>query len=129
LRANPSNKETLPFPVFCKKTSFTLERILSAQIFENNLQYPGRSGVYVVETMNSDIKTLFEFLEHFGPEVSGRGTTEPKNGAAARLERFARGECDEAERVEVCRLLRMHPTWLRWLAERVKLARASAAAH
>ena len=79
--------------------------------------------------MNTDINTLVEFLQRFGPEVVGHETTDPKNGAAARLERFARGECDETERAEVCRLLRMHPLWLRWLADRVKLARTAGAAH
>ena len=79
--------------------------------------------------MNTDIKTLVEFLQHFGPEVMGHETSEPRNGAAARLERFARGECNETERAEVCRLLRMHPLWLRWLADRVKIARTAGAAH
>lgn len=79
--------------------------------------------------MNNDIQTLVDFLQHFGPEVMGRESAEPKNGAAARLERFARGECNETERAEVCRLLRMHPLWLRWLADRVKLARTAGAAH
>jgi len=77
--------------------------------------------------MNTDIKTLLEFLQHLGPEVQGRETSEPRNGAAARLERFARGECNETERAEVCRLLRTHPTWLRWLADRVRVARAARA--
>ena len=78
--------------------------------------------------MTTDIKALFEFLDRLGPEVHGHGIAEPRNGAAARLEKFARGECNETERAEVCRLLRMHPLWLRWLADRVKLARAAGAA-
>lgn len=78
--------------------------------------------------MNTDIKILLEFLQRLGPEVSGREVVEPRNDAAVRLERFARGECSEDERAEVCRLLRLHPIWLRWLADRVKLARVNAGA-
>lgn len=40
-----------------------------------------------------------------------------------KLDRFARGESDEKERAEVCDMLRIHPAWLRWLADRVKFAR------
>ena len=76
--------------------------------------------------MNTDIKILLEFLQHLGPEVSGREKSEPMSEAAVQLERFARGECDDQERAEVCRLLRQHPMWLRWLADRVKLARVAA---
>ena len=42
---------------------------------------------------------------------------------AAKLMRFASGQCDDPERAEICAMLRMHPAWLRWLADRVKLAR------
>lgn len=74
--------------------------------------------------MNTDIKTLFEFLERAcGPEVVGHQAAQPSVEAEAKLDRFAKGECDEAERAEVCRLLQLNPTWLRWLAGRVKLAR------
>ena len=73
--------------------------------------------------MNTDIKDLIEFLERFGPEVSGRQTAEPENETAVLLERFARGECTPTEREVVCRMLRLHPAWLRWLADRVRHAR------
>lgn len=75
--------------------------------------------------MNTDIKTLLEFLDRFGPEVAGRGEPPaPQSEVTAKLERFARGECTPEERAEVCEMLRLHPAWLRWLGERVKLARA-----
>ena len=75
--------------------------------------------------MNTDIKTLLEFLDRFAPEASGRGEPPaPQGDVTVKLERFARGDCSPAERAEVCEMLRSHPEWLRWLAERVKLARA-----
>lgn len=73
--------------------------------------------------MSNDFKTLIEFLERLGPEVSGRELPAPPSEAAAKLQRFAAGECDPVERGEVCELLRLHPAWLRWLADRVKMAR------
>lgn len=77
--------------------------------------------------MNSDFKTLIDFLDRLGPEVSGRILTEPHSAAAVQLERFARGDCDERERQEVCEMLQMHPAWIRWIADRVKLARVAKA--
>lgn len=73
--------------------------------------------------MNTDFKTLVDFLERFGPEVTGREMAGPPNDAAAKLQRFAAGACGAEERTEVCELLRLHPAWLRWLADRVKMAR------
>jgi hypothetical protein len=78
--------------------------------------------------VNNDFKILVDFLDGFGHEATGRHLPEPQTEAALNLERFARGECDEAERKEICEMLRLHPAWLRWLADRVKLARASAPA-
>jgi len=79
----------------------------------------------LTHSMNTDFKILIDFLDHFGPEVAGRQLSEPKSEAAAKLERFARGQCTKDERSEVCDMLHMHPAWLRWLADRVKLARAT----
>ncbi len=73
--------------------------------------------------MNNDFKTLIDFLDRLGPEVSGRALPEPHTAAAVQLQRFARGACDREERREVCAMLQLHPAWLRWLADRVKLAR------
>ncbi len=75
------------------------------------------------QRVNSEIKILLEFLERFGPEVTAHQLPEPRGDAAAKLDRFARGLSSEDEREEVCSMLRMHPAWLRWLADRVKLAR------
>lgn len=76
--------------------------------------------------MSNDFTTLIDFLERFGPEVSGRELTAPHTEAAAKLQRFASGACDQQERAEVCEMLRLHPAWLRWLADRVKMARPTA---
>jgi hypothetical protein len=75
--------------------------------------------------VTTDFKILIDFLDRFGPEASGRHLPEPQTEAAAKLERFARGQCDDAERAEVCNMLRLHPAWIRWLADRVRLARTA----
>ena len=74
--------------------------------------------------MNTDLKLVLEFLERTGPEVTGRQSTEPDHLTVELLERFARGECDANERADVCKMLRLNPPWLHWLASRVVLARS-----
>ena len=73
--------------------------------------------------MNNDFQTLVEFLDRCGPEVTGHIAPEPRTEEASKLLRFADGKCDRRERAEICEMLRLHPAWLRWLADRVKLAR------
>lgn len=73
--------------------------------------------------MSNDFKTLIDFLDRFGPDVSGKALMAPHSEAAAKLQRFAAGACDKEERAEICEMLRLHPAWLRWLADRVKMAR------
>ncbi len=73
--------------------------------------------------MNNDFKTLIDFLDRMGPEVSGRSLSVPHPEAMTRIERFAQGACGAEERREVCELLRLHPAWLRWLADRVRETR------
>lgn len=75
--------------------------------------------------VNNDFKTLIDFLDRLGPEVSGRSLSGPNSEAMVRLTCFARGECNEIERLEVCKLLKLHPMWIRWLADRVKAARST----
>ena len=76
--------------------------------------------------MSNDFKTLVDFLDRFGPEVSGKALMAPHSDAAAKLQRFATGACSKDERTEVCEMLRLHPAWLRWLADQVKMARGGA---
>jgi hypothetical protein len=75
--------------------------------------------------MNNDFQVLVEFLSRCGPEATGHATSAPQTEEAAKLLRFAAGQCNETERHEICNLLRLHPAWLRWLADRVKLARTT----
>lgn len=75
--------------------------------------------------MHKDFQTLLDFLDRCGPEVTGHALATPETAEAALLQRFATGQCDERERADVCELLRLHPTWLRWLADRVKMARTA----
>jgi hypothetical protein len=55
--------------------------------------------------VNSDFKTLIDFLDRLGPEVSGRVLSQPNSAAAAKLEKFARGDCNDHERKEICEML------------------------
>jgi hypothetical protein len=73
--------------------------------------------------MNTDLNILFEFLEQAGADVAGRESSEPDDHIVHLLQRFSRGECDPLERADVCRMIRLHPAWLRWIATRVKLSR------
>ena len=75
--------------------------------------------------MNNDFQTLVEFLGRCGPEVTGHGGPQPGSVEAEKLSRFAAGQSDKDERAEICSMLRLHPAWLRWLAERVKMARTT----
>ena len=77
----------------------------------------------LTDKVSNDFKILIDFLDRFEPEVSGRSLPQPYNEDAAKLLRFANGRCEEDERTEVCEMLRMHPAWIRWVADRVKMAR------
>ncbi len=76
-----------------------------------------------LRVVNSDFNTLMEFLERVGPEASGRLLNEPQQKEAGQLKRFARGKLAEEQRSELCAILKLHPVWIRWLADRVKEAR------
>ena len=96
-----------------------MKRIFLSPIFCKSRKLP-RLTVKV----SNDFKVLIEFLDRFDPEVTGRSQSQPYNEEASKLLRFATGACDEDERTEVCEMLRMHPAWIRWVADRVKMARA-----
>jgi hypothetical protein len=76
--------------------------------------------------VNNDFNTLRDFLGLFAPEVSGRKIAQPDGEDAAMLQRFAHGKCDRDERKLACELLRLHPAWLRWVAEQVRMSRGHA---
>lgn len=73
-------------------------------------------------TMNDDqdILTLTRFLNHFEPDVEGRAAEPPPADVAERLNRFAAGEADPAERSSVAGLLKEHPEWVRYLAGAIR---------
>ena len=73
--------------------------------------------------MSNDFHTLMEFLGRLGPEVTGHSASVPDPKNARRLERLITGMRRGPDREETCELLRLHPAWLRWLADRVKMAR------
>lgn len=73
--------------------------------------------------MNDDISPLLEFLDRCGPEVQGHALTGLEAEQVAMIERFIAGRCDENERRELSAFLQLHPAWIRWIADRVKLAR------
>jgi len=77
----------------------------------------------LIHKVSNDFKILIDFLDRFEPEVSGRSLPQPYHEDAAKLLRFANGRCEEDERTEVCQMLRMHPAWIRWVADRVKMSR------
>jgi hypothetical protein len=70
--------------------------------------------------MSDDISLLIEFFERCGPEVSGRGLIGLQVEQTAMIERFIAGRCDAAERRELSQFLQLHPSWIRWIAERVR---------
>ncbi len=74
--------------------------------------------------MDDDFQVLVEFLGRCETEDLGHSLSAPRTKEAAMLLRFASGKSSEEEQVEVCSQLRLHPAWLRWLADRVKAARA-----
>jgi len=73
--------------------------------------------------MNDDISPLLEFIERCGPDVHGHGLSGLEAEQVAMIERFIAGRCDEIERRELSEFLQLHPAWIRWIADRVKLAR------
>lgn len=73
--------------------------------------------------MNDDFSLLLDFRERCGPEVRGRGLSGLEAQQVAMIERFIAGRCDEAERRELSEFLQLHPAWIRWIADRVKVAR------
>ena len=76
--------------------------------------------------MKSEFATLMTFLERFQPEVVGHAEIAPADDVKAKLQRFASGACNEAERQELCDLLREKPDLIRWLAKEVKRQRGEA---
>ncbi len=73
--------------------------------------------------MTDDISLLLEFLGRCEPEVTGHGQRELNAHRTALIERFIAGQCTDVERRELSEFLQLHPAWIRWIADRVELAR------
>ena len=69
---------------------------------------------------DQDLLILTRFLNRFDPDVEGRAAEPPPADVAARLDRFAAGEADAAERGSVAGLLKEHPEWVRDLAGAIR---------
>jgi hypothetical protein len=74
--------------------------------------------------MSDDISLMMGFWERCcGPEVSGHGLITLPLEQSAMIERFIAGRSDAAERRELSRFLQTHPSWIRWIADRIKAKR------
>jgi hypothetical protein len=73
--------------------------------------------------MIDDISVLLQFLEQSGPEVRGHVLSGLESEQIAMIERFIAGRCDAAELRDLSEFLQLHPAWIRWIADRVKMAR------
>lgn len=78
--------------------------------------------------MPNAFEQIIQFLGHFDAEVQGREAIRPDPELRRRLDRFAKGECSEAERSELCQLAMRQPELVSYLAESVKQLRDGAAA-
>lgn len=65
---------------------------------------------------DQDLLILTRFLNQFDPDVEGRAAEPPPADVAERLNRFAAGDADAAERGSVAGMLKEHPEWVRYLA-------------
>jgi hypothetical protein len=72
---------------------------------------------------DNDISLLLEFLGRCEPEVKGHGLNELNAERRALIERFIAGQCNDVERRQLSEFLQLHPAWIRWIADRVELAR------
>lgn len=74
--------------------------------------------------MDNAFKTIAEFLSRVDCEVEGRDAVLDSD-TRVRLEQFAAGELDEAQRNELCELMREQPGLVAYLAEAIKSRRAA----
>jgi hypothetical protein len=75
--------------------------------------------------MIDDISLMLEFLKRCEPEVEGHGLNDLNAERRALIERFIAGQCNDVERRQLSEFLQLHPAWIRWIADRVQMARES----
>ncbi len=73
--------------------------------------------------MNESFVPIFQFLEQFEPQVSGRGHEPPDPALRAKVQAFARGELPAAEHEPLIRQLQADPALAAYLGEAVKSLR------
>lgn len=73
--------------------------------------------------MSDPDKIIFDFLQSFEPEVSGRSTDPIPDELRAKMRLFAQGKLSEFEQQELQKLLAGKPKWIAALAEEVKALR------
>lgn len=67
-----------------------------------------------------DLAILTQFLRRMAPEIEGHDAGDPPPEMASRLEAFALGKADPAERAALAQTLKDHPEWLRHLARAIR---------
>ena len=67
--------------------------------------------------MNDELKVLAGFLAKYTEDVEGRSAEEPPAEIVTRIEAFAKGSLDEANRAKLSEALKKNPHWINRLAE------------
>jgi len=76
--------------------------------------------------MNDDTNTaLLAFPGCYRVEACGHAAQTLPDGEMTLIDRFIAGESTDDERQELSRFLLENPHWIRWLAEKVKMNRAT----
>ena len=73
--------------------------------------------------MNHPFNILSDFLQRTEQEVGGREAAALSPEMRERLDRFSRGECTPAERMEICEQLKHTPLFVDHLASSVRRRR------
>lgn len=71
-----------------------------------------------------ELSILAGFLRRLSPDVEGHDLGDPPADITPRLDAFAAGQADAAERAALAALLKEHPEWLRYLGRAIR-ARAA----
>ena len=74
--------------------------------------------------MSDPLKAVFDILQSFEPEVSGRSTTPIREDVRAKMRLFAQGKLSKSEQAELQKLLDGKPEWIAALAAEVRALRS-----
>ncbi len=70
--------------------------------------------------LDYDLSILARFLSRLAPEIEGRDAGDPPPELASRLDAFAAGQSNAAERAALAQQLKDEPQWLRYLARAIR---------